>query len=170
MARNNPKKEKAVKKRKAADKSPLKPAQWGWNPLAGQETLKLAMGEMLSELFGSGGDEASSLWHPRADLYEYGNSLFIEVALPGVGRDRLEIHATGDLLIIKGETGGAKEGMKYYLAELPKGQFTRAIALPHKVDPAKIKARLEQGLLKIRLPISKRKEFEQSVKIQVEEA
>ncbi|MCD6309137.1 MAG: Hsp20/alpha crystallin family protein [Candidatus Eremiobacteraeota bacterium] len=166
MTKQNP----GSKKPKRRNKFSIRSSYWGWNPVIAQEALRLAMGEMLSELFGLDSEEESpALWHPLADIYEHGKNLVIEVALPGISKDQLEIHATSDLLVIKGSADQPEKKAKYFLAEIPRGEFTRILALPHKVIPEKIRARIRQGLLTVRLPILEKKQAEKSYKIRIEE-
>lgn len=58
-------------------------------------------------------------------------------------------------LIIKAEVKAESEnGDAYLLRERATGVFGRIIALPSQVDDAKIEARLENGVLIVRLPKS----------------
>lgn len=75
----------------------------------------------------------SACWEPPVDLFETDEELWIQVALPGVAPDRLQVAVEGgDTLVVAGERSlplppGA--GTIHRL-ELPYGSFERRIALP----------------------------------------
>ncbi|MFO1075136.1 MAG: Hsp20/alpha crystallin family protein [Geminicoccaceae bacterium] len=71
-------------------------------------------------------------WEPPVDLFETGDELWIQVALPGVTAERLQVTIDGSTLLVTGERPlpvppGA--GTIHRL-ELPYGRFERRIGLP----------------------------------------
>ena len=72
-------------------------------------------------------------WEPPVDLLETEGELWIQVALPGVPLDLMEVSIEGEALVVAGERplplppGGA--GVIRRL-ETPHGRFERRIALP----------------------------------------
>jgi HSP20 family protein len=60
------------------------------------------------------------------------------------------------MLTVRGEHRKESEEKKknYLRQEIRYGSFMRSVRLPAEVDPAKAEARLENGMLKIRLPKS----------------
>src|SRR5262245_23670743 len=76
-----------------------------------------------------------------------------EAELPGVELKDLEIHVTGGKeLTLKGERRPvAPEGGVWHRQERAFGAFTRTLTLPFAVDPDKVEARLENGVLTIQL-------------------
>ncbi len=74
----------------------------------------------------------SACWEPPVDLFETGDALWIQVALPGVTPERLEVSVEDDTLVVAGERPlplppGA--GTIHRL-EMPYGCFERRITLP----------------------------------------
>jgi HSP20 family protein len=74
--------------------------------------------------------------------------------LPGVKKDDIEIRVDGNLLQIRAERKfeDEKSQDKYYRLERFYGVFQRSFTLPDKVDPEKLKAKYENGVLTITLP------------------
>jgi HSP20 family protein len=73
--------------------------------------------------------------------------------LPGLKLENLEITVSGDNQItLKGRRKPiAPEGVEWHRQERGFGDFERAVMLPAGVDPAKVEARLENGVLTIKM-------------------
>ena len=71
-------------------------------------------------------------WEPPADVYETEHELWIEIALPGVATQDLEVTVEGGVLVVRGERGlPAVPGPAVIRRmELPHGRFERRIRLP----------------------------------------
>jgi HSP20 family protein len=71
-------------------------------------------------------------WQPPADVYETEHELLIEIALPGVAAEDLEVGVEAGLLVVRGERGlPAIPGPAVIRRmELPHGRFERRIRLP----------------------------------------
>lgn len=96
-------------------------------------------------------------WVPMAEVYDTDSKLVVRVELPGVDPDDVDISASGDVLIVKGERKPA-EGVsseQYRECETCYGRFYRRIPLPEEVDASKIEATFENGVLEITVPRSK---------------
>lgn len=92
--------------------------------------------------------------HPSADVYETGDEVQVEVELPGVNEDDLELTLSGDALIVKGEKRAENEERRgdSYVVERSYGSFHRAIPLPCAVDQEGAQATFKKGVLHVRLP------------------
>lgn len=116
--------------------------------------------KMVDDLFsgedGSGGGEVRI----RVDVYEAKDQFVLELELPGVSKDAVNVHINDGILSIKGEKKPATVGGKasYLLRERRMGSFLRNFTLPDYVDITQIKAKYESGLLTIRLPIIREEE------------
>jgi HSP20 family protein len=90
---------------------------------------------------------------PAMELVETDKSVTVSFELAGLDRDDISISAVDQTLTVSGEKKSeteTKEGA-YYRSERSFGAFSRAIALPFKIDPAKVDAHFEKGLLTITL-------------------
>lgn len=93
-------------------------------------------------------------WAPAIEMYEKNNHFVVKAELPGVKKEDVDISITGDTLTIKGERKTSKEvkDEDYYRCESHYGSFSRSITLPAAVDPKKIEASYENGVLEVQLP------------------
>jgi len=128
------------------------------------------MGGLLAELFTRRGTPGAELPHePPIDLYEEGNSLIIEMAIPGARKQDIHMHAYHNLLIISGETRPDREiaADKFHFRERQWGPFQRSIPLPFVVVPENIKAALADGVLTVTLPVEGKRPS-RSVRVKIE--
>jgi HSP20 family protein len=97
------------------------------------------------------------IWVPMIETYETNDKFVVRVELPGVNSDDIDISASGDSLIVKGERKPSEgiTGDQYHECELCYGNFYRRIALPTDVEVGKIEAAYENGILEVHLPKSK---------------
>ncbi len=92
------------------------------------------------------------------DVFQKDNELIVQSAIAGIEPEDLDITIEDDLLIIKGkrEKRFAEESENYFFQECYWGRFKREILLPVEVDSSRINAKLEKGILTIKIPIIKR--------------
>lgn len=79
-----------------------------------------------------GARRQSPCWAPPVDLVETSEGLLIQVALPGVRADGVQVALEGDAIRISGERilpPGTRSGRIHRL-EIPFGRFERQIVLP----------------------------------------
>jgi len=92
---------------------------------------------------------------PPIDVIERDHDYEIMVELPGIEEKDVEVNYSDGMLTIVGEkekeTEEKEEG--YLVSERHHGAFKRSFRLPETVDPTKIEARFEKGVLKVTLPM-----------------
>ncbi|MDJ0783252.1 MAG: Hsp20/alpha crystallin family protein [Desulfosarcinaceae bacterium] len=116
------------------------------------------MRRQLDQVFSSDYDKlpgvVGSGVFPAINLTEDADRFYIRAELPGVPSDALQMQATGKNLSISGERkiAAEKEGVRYHRREREAGKFSRVIAMPTQIDPDRIEAKLEDGILTIRVP------------------
>src|SRR5262245_38366043 len=103
--------------------------------------------------FGSS-DAGDRLRQMMLDVAETDKSFEVTADLPGVSPENIDISLKDDTLTIKAETKAEKEdkSKNFHLHERSYGMFQRSIMLPAGVDPEKINANFDKGVLKISLP------------------
>jgi HSP20 family protein len=113
---------------------------------------------MFSEFLGSARPATAAddgiVMAPRMDMAETDDSIEITAELPGVDEKDLDVSVEGDVLVIKGEKKSESEEKKkdYHVVERSYGSFRRSIRLPGAVDPEKVKAAFDKGVLRVTLP------------------
>jgi HSP20 family protein len=96
-------------------------------------------------------------WTPAVDIKESDNDIRIDLELPGLRPEDVEITAENGLLTIRGEKRSErKEGDdgRYHVVERSYGTFMRTFTLPQGVDESQIQAEFNDGVLSIRIPKS----------------
>src|SRR5437867_362089 len=73
--------------------------------------------------------------------------------LPGVSKDRLGVRVTGDSLVIEGTALAPVSGkVELLYGEIHNPQYRRSFTLSRELDPGKIEAKLNNGVLRLRVP------------------
>jgi HSP20 family protein len=90
-------------------------------------------------------------WQPDADMRETRATVDISVDLAGVGEDDFEIQLFDDALVLEGwrQLPPCDEDSVYHTAQIKQGPFRLELPLPASVDPDRVEARYERGLLRI---------------------
>ena len=93
-------------------------------------------------------------WIPAVELVEQDGEYILTVELPGVDKSDVDVSVDDSTLTLKGEKKTEKEEKKgrTHYRERHYGAFERSFTLPRNVDPTKIKAEFENGLVRVHLP------------------
>ncbi|OQA98202.1 MAG: Spore protein SP21 [Chloroflexi bacterium ADurb.Bin222] len=92
--------------------------------------------------------------YPAMNVWMNENGAVVTTELPGVLSDNLDINVADNTLTVSGsrKPEELEEGATYHRRERAYGTFTRSFQLPFKVDPQKVEASLNNGILTITLP------------------
>jgi HSP20 family protein len=136
-----------------------------WDPFALLDELQdelarvwgrpLAMPSMMTRSMRTGGDGSmAETWAPRMDIYEQDGQLIVKAELPGVKKDDIRVEMEDGDLVISGERQEEREINEgdYYRIERSVGRFFRRIPIPFEANPDQIQARVEDGVLEVRIP------------------
>jgi HSP20 family protein len=128
-----------------------------FTPLTDIVSLRDAMDRLFEESFirpnGWNGMTAAHLAVP-VDLWETKDAFQLRADLPGVTAEQLEINATSDSISIAGEVKGHADVSQdgWLRQERRTGKFQRAFSLPIAIDPTKVEATFDNGVLHLVLP------------------
>jgi HSP20 family molecular chaperone IbpA len=90
---------------------------------------------------------------PTVDIIEDEAGFTLTADLPGVSKDRLGVKVNGDNLLIEGEVATpVPQGMELLYAEIRTPYYRRSFTLSRELDASKIEAKLNDGVLKLRIP------------------
>jgi HSP20 family protein len=92
--------------------------------------------------------------HVPLDVIVDGDDYLIELIVPGLEPDDVEIEIVEKTIIIQGEFAAADEDIKFLRKERPAGKFRRVIRLPKLLDMEKSEANLRKGILSLRVPVA----------------
>lgn len=120
------------------------------------------MERMASNMRGS----ASGRGFPAVNYYTEGDTAVVTAEIPGVEPGDIDISVEGRVFTVSGERKPEelKKGEGYHRRERWHGPFKRTVELPFEVEPAKVEARFDHGVLTVVLP---RAESEKPRKITV---
>jgi len=93
---------------------------------------------------------------PPANISATDNEYLVEVDMPGVDKDGLEITVEGDELTIIGRRKSDLPESEACYCESPQADYRRVFELGPDVDTSRISAEMKQGVLRLRLPKSEK--------------
>lgn len=93
-------------------------------------------------------------WTPKADVFETEESLIIQLDIPGVDVNQVDVQCEKRRLSITGERPFSANvpSRQYYRIENSYGSFERYFDLPRTVDVSSIEAKYHDGVLTLILP------------------
>ncbi len=96
----------------------------------------------------------TSDFYPAINTREADDAYYVEIDLPGVKKDEVDINVEDNVLCISGKRDIKKEQKEenYYKIESSYGTFARSFTLPQKIDVDKIKATSKNGVLEVCIP------------------
>jgi HSP20 family protein len=96
----------------------------------------------------------TSAWWPACDVFEERDAVKIVAEIPGVGAEDVKLTLENNMLTLRGEKKQHAEERndRVHRYERSYGSFERTFALPGTVDPEKIQATYEHGVLTVTLP------------------
>lgn len=90
---------------------------------------------------------------PRASVVDSHEAVLLQLEMPGVRREDLDITLERDELIVTGRRMREEYGRAEVLhQERTQNSFRRAFVLSERIDGSRISARLEDGVLHLTLP------------------
>lgn len=89
---------------------------------------------------------------PPVDVVEDAEGLTLYADLPGVPKERLDVHIDGEVLSIEGEMGlEMPKDMAATHVEVSLPRYRRVFTLSRELDPNRMNAELRNGVLKVRI-------------------
>ena len=116
---------------------------------------------------GYSGGRTAQEFTPKVDIAESDKSFEIQMQLPGIPKEHIDIIIERDQVIISGERNIEKneEGKKFKSIESHFGAFRRSFTLPENINKDEIKANHTQGILIIEIPKDMEKMIKKSIAI-----
>ncbi len=110
--------------------------------------------------------DSGRLYVPSLDVYETDSHYHINLSLPGMKKDDINIDLQDRRLTVTGERREEvdEKNTKYHVREMRHGSFERSIMLPNNINQDKIEARFEDGILKLDVE-KKEKQVNKQIKV-----
>ena len=121
--------------------------------------------DIMDEFFHDAVRTRQESFAPSIDISENEKQFVIEVEVPGVAKENIQINMEDSVLTISGERKfeEKEENKQYHRVETHYGTFSRSLTLPENADSDSVQAAYENGILTISIGKS-----EKSLKKQIE--
>ncbi len=109
----------------------------------------------------------SSSFVPKTDIVENEKNFELHVEAPGMNKEDFKIELKDNHLVISGERKFREEKNEEHFKsiETQYGSFSRSFAMPENVEPAKISAKYNNGILEVILPKDEKKTLKATIKV-----
>jgi HSP20 family protein len=128
--------------------TPLGVARRDWDTMFDRFLRTPLFPEMLPAKTGE------ALWEPALDLSETDKEFVARLEVPGFHKENLDVKFENELLTISGHREARNEfkGEEFLWTEREEGRFSRMLRIPAPIDPTRVEALYENGLLTVKLP------------------
>lgn len=132
------------------------------SPLNGVFSRMATLNRAMEDVIGRADDAAfsgASYWTPNMDAWETEQAFVVQLDLPGLTRDQVEVNFDRNALTIRGTRAATippveKGEMRVFFAERSPGAFSRTLRFPQYVEASKIEAAFSDGVLTVTIPKS----------------
>ena len=93
---------------------------------------------------------------PRVNIMESSDVITIEAELPGVPKEGAGVEVKDGVLILTGERTPSLNDSTLKVQERPRAEFYRRFRLGDMVDPERVDAKMNDGVLTVTLPKSEK--------------
>jgi HSP20 family protein len=108
---------------------------------------------LSQQVFGTQGTLARPAVMPM-DAWRDGDTFVVELDLPGVAPDSIDLDVERNVLTVKAERPGRDDDTELIAAERPRGVFSRQLILGDTLDTERVAATYDAGVLTLRIPVA----------------
>jgi HSP20 family protein len=141
-----------------------------WDPFQDLQSFRDEMNRTLNRWFSreEGDEPAPRRWVPALDVTESKDAYHIDVEVPGLRPEDINVTVDQGMLTVQGERRSEEEkgDRSYHRVERRYGAFRRSISLPRDVDASRVQANYDNGVLRLEIPKS---EGSQAKRIEVKQ-
>jgi HSP20 family protein len=126
-----------------------------WSPFNRLASLQDELNRLFDFSLPSRDSGLFSGWSPALDLYDDKDAFTVNVELPGLKKEDIEISLHDGVLTVSGERKHELEQKgeaQTFRSERYFGKFQRSLSLPAQVNANAIKATYKDGILSVTLP------------------
>ena len=114
--------------------------------------------DMFEQYFNESTGQLSQLMNVSMDVAETEQAFEVEVDLPGINPDDVDIQIDNNTLTIRGQRSDESEESddekQFHRVERYRGSFARSVVLPNSINEDETAAEFKDGVLKIVIPKS----------------
>jgi HSP20 family protein len=125
------------------------------------------MDRAFSEFSGSNNGD-TSLWTPAIEVSQRDSQYVVHAELPGLKPEDVKVEVLDDALVIEGERKYEHEEDRggVHRTERRYGRFYRAIPLPEGTNAEQARARFENGVLEVMIPLSRQRSDRHQIQVE----
>jgi HSP20 family protein len=125
-----------------------------WEPFREMVSLRDAVQNLLAESLAKPDGEAGTTLVPAVDVHETPEAYEVQVSMPGIKPEDVQVTVHGNTLTINGESKFEEKKTEgnWIVRERRHGKFSRSMTLPCSLDSDKAVAKTENGVVKLHLP------------------
>ncbi|HEX6315656.1 MAG TPA: Hsp20/alpha crystallin family protein [Gemmatimonadaceae bacterium] len=128
------------------------------SPLNGVLTRMATINRAMEDVIGRADESfGGSYWTPAVDAWETEHAFVVQLDLPGMTTDQVEVNFDRNTLTIRGTRASTipnvdKGEARVFFAERAQGSFSRSLRFPQYVEASKIEASFNNGVLTVTVP------------------
>lgn len=126
-----------------------------WDPFREMTNLQSTLSRILNQENAQSGDDlmTSGTFIPPVDIYEDENHFKLHFEVPGMNEKDIDIRLENNTLTLRGERKFESEQKEenFRRVERRYGTFTRSFTLPNSIDPERVSASYDNGVLTVQL-------------------
>ena len=126
-----------------------------WNPVRDLAAIEIDRLNRMFEAAFTNEPFTGGTWVPAVDIFETTDKdIVVKAELPEMKRDDIKVTFENNVLTIEGERVFTRDlpREQYHRVERGHGTFRRSFTLPANVDPARVSASFQDGVLTVTLP------------------
>ncbi|MFE4108297.1 Hsp20/alpha crystallin family protein [Almyronema epifaneia] len=123
-----------------------------WQPLREVESLHRQLDSIFEDVTPADMN-VKTTWTPAVNLIDQGDRLLLQVQLPGVKAEEIDIQASREAVAISGQRQlQIAADQRLLHAELRSGTFRRVVPVPVAIQNTQVAASFDNGILTLTLP------------------
>ena len=136
------------------------------NPFSLMRRMTDEMDRAFAEFNGSNAD--ISMWTPPVEVYQQDGQYVVRADLAGLRPDDVRVEVTDGALVIEGERIDEREQDRgrVHRTEIRYGRFSRVIPLPDEAKVDEARARFENGVLEVDIPVQQQQENRRQIQVE----
>jgi HSP20 family protein len=128
-----------------------------WTPTNDLMTASRVIDRMFDQFFGYGtpsdqNEEGTPTYGLPVDVLESNDAFVLYASVPGIPQDSVDVTFEDGILTITAKAAAFERQGKWLRQERPWGNWSRKLELPKEVQPGKIRADIENGMLMVIVP------------------
>ena len=114
------------------------------------------MGQLMNFAFGDLGLArlGAGPWTPMAEVSETDEAYLVQIELPGIRKDQVDVQLLDRELVVSGEIEESENGGRRRRSSRRTGRFEYRTYLPGDIKPDQVSAQLADGVLTVTVPKS----------------